>query len=796
MLKHNTILAGKKIEKTKLNELFLALGVVIPDCALTTIYILYGKDGNKILDTPKFCAALEEGDIEDPNVTRMKAANFSPLSVKDCEITAEILADYDSRMLVAVQAVFDVFDKNGTNKISSSELERMLCSLGLSPSPEDLGDLIYKTDRKASGFIDYTDFVTHIIPFIRKEYRVVSKVSVVRYKLAFDALDVNGDGSLQPGEFRHIINTTLHEVKDSEMEALVAYLDVDKSGSIDWTEFQRMVKVAQNEKTLIQLPEILQRIIRKIQYAFLPDPYKCLNMFNGIPINYRLSVLAPISKLHSLEEVICPTKFNVKERSPATDISFEFQVVKCVGVPSESESRRGDVVSRYARFSLCYTDKAPTAEEPGSPPVFLGNVTTLHAAVHPSYLDKWIFSNKDELDADVSCFATCSTVELDVNKEITTKNEEKPSLDKIHVFIELISTIRVKPFRGAVVTKDRLRSGSASRTSVEDDLPELKAGGENVEENSGEETVVDLCAGWSIIPVATVLKGGRKQELEMRGGTPFAVVAINSADVAVREGYWQMIKRAAGRGPKNTMTILITPRDYSTADASSLFQCLPINIVIPSSSVTMVAIYRKLLKEAHEHRLATVSNVVRHTTDAIFSSFPRILADPAASRVMLYLWSKEAPADVVKAAGFKSLSEADVSTRALQVFRDIVLRVYRAFNSPDSIPSRLKPEESAEDIDRREQTMRGIVGVNPAIVPSSLGTLGRSMNLSSFRTFGASQALNTSNVSADAANASLLGSTRLMQIERLHREELVEHTYTPFNARELMWKPTNGNIYS
>ena len=39
---------------------------------------------------------------------------------------------------------------------------------------------------------------------------------------------------------------------------------------------------------------------------------------------------------------------------------------------------------RGVRFMICKTDKPPSATEPGSPPLFLGNVTKLHATVHPS----------------------------------------------------------------------------------------------------------------------------------------------------------------------------------------------------------------------------------------------------------------------------------------------------------------------------------------------------------------------------------------------------------------------------
>ncbi|RYH09010.1 hypothetical protein EON65_40440, partial [archaeon] len=53
------------------------------------------------------------------------------------------------------------------------------------------------------------------------------------------------------------------------------------------------------------------------------------------------------------------------------------------------------------------TDQPPEPGQPGHPPVFLSNVTRLQASVHPQYVDKWAFSNKDESDPDKSCFVRC-----------------------------------------------------------------------------------------------------------------------------------------------------------------------------------------------------------------------------------------------------------------------------------------------------------------------------------------------------------------------------------------------------
>ena len=784
------MLTGKRIDKAKLTELLIALGILLPDSFASTIFLSYGTENGKILDTPKFCSALDEGSVEDPNLRRLVTVNISEYTEKSCPIAAEILKDYDDSMLEAVRAAFDIFDKNATNRLPAVELERMLNCLGHFPSNDELISLMLKIDRKASGVFDFNDFVTHVVPFIRSTYKSVSKVSLESYKKAFDALDTNGDGTLHPSEFRHIISSTINQANDHELDELMTYLDIDKDGTVNWNEFQRLHRLTNDDDAIAHLNVGLRRIVRKIQYAFLPDPFKFITMFTGLPINYRLSVLGSMDRSHSLEEIVCPPYFNGTLRPSESNIAFEFEIVRCVGVPSEDDSRRPDIVSRFAKFCLCYTDRPPTAEEPGSPPVFLGNVTKLHATIHSSYIDKWIFANKDELDPDVSCFAMCSTTELDQDFLNTVK--QSPSLSKVHIFIELISAVRVralKNFRGRTHQGPEgpgaKNDNSGSNT---DTIPELKSA-DDMEED--KPTVVEMCVGWAMIPVESILHGSsQKVEIPMNGGTPFAVVSIQQSDVALRQGIWQSLKRAAGFGVKSVLTVLIRKRDFIGAPLSSLYYVLPSNIVIPSSSTTMVAIYRKLLKEAQLILLSTTLGASNHSTDPIFSSFPKILADPAAVRVMLYLWSKEAPDEVTKYAGFKILREEEVSPRVLQIFRDIVLRVYHAFNSPESQPNRLNPIESVDDILRRERLIRGIVGLHVEQQAGiSLGvTLSRSLSM------GFSALSNSSNAGFRSAEFPKGTLKTLEELEKIPPLENIEHTYTPFHTRELMWKSSTNLV--
>lgn len=89
----------------------------------------------------------------------------------------------------------------------------------------------------------------------------------------------------------------------------------------------------------------------------------------------------------------------------------------------------------------------------------------------------------------------------------------------------------------------------------------------------------------------------------MSGGTPFAVVGIKGSEVAQRTTTWATVKRLFGFKVKSVLELMITPVESSLpvlADPSNkhspetfqMTQLLPPNIVLPSSSVSVVAIYR------------------------------------------------------------------------------------------------------------------------------------------------------------------------------------------------------------
>ena len=193
--------------------------------------------------------------------------NLADLAGTSDNISSEILNEYDTRVVQAVQYSFDLFDVNHKNEILSVELERVLSSLGHHPSMDDVTDLIYEMDPKNTGTLGYNNFITYVIPYLRKGYKQAAAMSLEKIKICFEKFDLDGDGSLTPYEFKHILNTSNNvstRLSDEEADRIVEYLDVNKDETVSWDEFKNIFKALSDDTHMDALPAIVSRALRKV----------------------------------------------------------------------------------------------------------------------------------------------------------------------------------------------------------------------------------------------------------------------------------------------------------------------------------------------------------------------------------------------------------------------------------------------------------------------------------------------------------------------------------------------------
>ena len=66
--------------------------------------------------------------------------------------------------------------------------------------------LIVKLDPRGKGEIEFNSFMDVLMKFFREKYDEFKEISLMNLKDYFDTLDINGDGSLDHNEFKHVMN--------------------------------------------------------------------------------------------------------------------------------------------------------------------------------------------------------------------------------------------------------------------------------------------------------------------------------------------------------------------------------------------------------------------------------------------------------------------------------------------------------------------------------------------------------------------------------------------------------------
>jgi len=383
-----------KIDKSKILDMFLSIGFILPDISYSTIFHRFGEDSkskDKYLKAQELADAIENLDnLKDKVADRKEVSLFHT----DNSLAEKILRDYDARMKIALEKAFDQFDPKNESEIPAIDLDRVLCCVGYKHVPiDDIGTMASKIDPRNKGVLEYSVFMEVVLSYLREHYEDFKTNSFENMQRFFRIIDENNDGSISYQEFSNVLRISSNDVDVQEVELLVTYLDRNGDGVVDFQEFKELYHSLDDKKIAQTLEPAVRDVLLKLRYHSLPDPEKYLYMFQGMPTNFRLSTLADIEE-HTENNLrtVAMSEVAVDE----TGIKFDVQILKVTGIPSESFSRAPDILVRGVKLCVCRCSKPPTEDSPGDDPDFVGNVVKLHATLSSTKDDCWRFSNKDE----------------------------------------------------------------------------------------------------------------------------------------------------------------------------------------------------------------------------------------------------------------------------------------------------------------------------------------------------------------------------------------------------------------
>jgi hypothetical protein len=183
-------------------------------------------------------------------------------------------------------------------------------------------------------------------------------------------------------------------IDERELDLLIALLDVDLDGTVNYEEFEHIYHSLDDKKSVQSLEPVIRDILLKLRYSSLPDPEKYLYMFQGMPTNFRLSALTSVEE--KFESSLSQVSLTNGASADSSGLKFDVQILNVSGVPSETSGRQSDMLIRGVKFCVCRCGKIPTDDSAGEDPDFVGNVVKLHATLSSKNADVWKFSNKED----------------------------------------------------------------------------------------------------------------------------------------------------------------------------------------------------------------------------------------------------------------------------------------------------------------------------------------------------------------------------------------------------------------
>ena len=134
--------------------------------------------------------------------------------------------------------VFNLFDKEEKGKIDSKEIASIVRALGLNPSEAQVAELIKKADPSGSGSIG-VDAVFNVM-----EGHGIENDSEEVILESFKIFDNKGKGKIAATELTAICRNMGEPFTDEEAEQMMAMMDIDDSGDVDYADWLKTMLAA------------------------------------------------------------------------------------------------------------------------------------------------------------------------------------------------------------------------------------------------------------------------------------------------------------------------------------------------------------------------------------------------------------------------------------------------------------------------------------------------------------------------------------------------------------------------
>ncbi|PVV04545.1 hypothetical protein BB560_000955 [Smittium megazygosporum] len=153
-------------------------------------------------------------------------------SLRKKSLDSNAFTIFDQRQISELKEAFQMFDQDGDGIISSEDLRQMFTSIGENPKDEYIEKMI----NSSNGPLNFTGFLTMMSEKLR--YSDSEK----DLKAAFKTFDDNGDGYIDPNDFKEALMTMGDRLPGKHIDVLLKQVPVEPNGKVQYQKFINIIK--------------------------------------------------------------------------------------------------------------------------------------------------------------------------------------------------------------------------------------------------------------------------------------------------------------------------------------------------------------------------------------------------------------------------------------------------------------------------------------------------------------------------------------------------------------------------
>ncbi|KAG5677104.1 putative Caltractin ICL1b [Polypedilum vanderplanki] len=140
--------------------------------------------------------------------------------------------------IAILRKAFESFDSNKSGSISTETVAEILRLMGQPFNKQILDEMIEEVDEDKSGRLEFEEFIILAAKFIVEEDEEALQKEL---KEAFRLYDKEGNGYIPTSILKEILHELDDQLSDGELDGIIAEIDQDGSGTVDFDEFMEMM---------------------------------------------------------------------------------------------------------------------------------------------------------------------------------------------------------------------------------------------------------------------------------------------------------------------------------------------------------------------------------------------------------------------------------------------------------------------------------------------------------------------------------------------------------------------------